>query len=205
LVNAAHAKNVTGRKKNDTDAIWLQKLHSCGLLQKSFQPEEEIRVLRTYVRQRKNLITICSDSVRRMQKALEYIAEVGYDMSKWKTPKRFAAWNNVVPNNKITGEKVIRSALMKKKNKAGQCLRMATSTLWHDRSPLGDYYRIHRAKCGGKGAVVVTAHKMSRMIFIMLRDKVEYNPDMLTQAQQDHTQRRIKQMERQLRRLKTIA
>jgi len=31
----------------------------------------EIRVLRTYVRQRKNLISISSDSVRRMQKAME--------------------------------------------------------------------------------------------------------------------------------------
>jgi len=71
LVNAKHVKNVTGRKKDDTDAIWLQKLHCCGLLQKSYQPEGEIRVLRTYVRQRKNLVSISSDSVRRMQKALE--------------------------------------------------------------------------------------------------------------------------------------
>lgn len=71
LVNAKHTKNVTGRKKDDTDAIWLQKLHSCGLLQKSFQPDDRIRVLRSYVRQRKKLITISSDSVRRMQKALE--------------------------------------------------------------------------------------------------------------------------------------
>lgn len=71
LVNAKHAKNVTGRKKDDTDAIWLQKLHSCGLLQKSFQPEAQMRVLRDYVRQRKNLIRISSDSVRRMQKAME--------------------------------------------------------------------------------------------------------------------------------------
>jgi transposase len=71
LVNAKHVKNVTGRKKDDTDAIWLQKLHCCGLLQKSFQPEIQIRVLRTYVRQRKNLISISSDSTRRMQKALE--------------------------------------------------------------------------------------------------------------------------------------
>lgn len=71
LVNAKHAKNVTCLKKDDTDAIWLQKLHCCGLLQKSFQPEGEIRVLRTYVRQRKTLISISSDSVRRMQKALE--------------------------------------------------------------------------------------------------------------------------------------
>lgn len=71
LVNAKHAKNVTGRKKDDTDAIWLQKLHSCGLLQKSFQPDNDTRVLRSYVRQRKSLLQTCSDSVRRMQKALE--------------------------------------------------------------------------------------------------------------------------------------
>jgi len=71
LVNAKHVKNVTGRKRDDTDAVWLQKLHSCGLLQKSFQPEADTRVLRTYVRQRKKLITLSSDSVRRMQKALE--------------------------------------------------------------------------------------------------------------------------------------
>lgn len=71
LVNAKHVKNVTGRKKDDTDAIWLQKLHSCGLLQKSFQPDNDTRVLRSYVRQRKSLLQTSSDSVRRMQKALE--------------------------------------------------------------------------------------------------------------------------------------
>ena len=71
LVNARHVKNVTGRKRDDTDAIWLQKLHSCGLLQKGFQPDHKTRVVRTYVRQRKNLISLGSDSVRRMQKALE--------------------------------------------------------------------------------------------------------------------------------------
>jgi transposase len=71
LINAKHVKNVTGRKKDDTDAIWIQKLHTCGLLQKSFQPDSETRLLRSYVRQRKNLISIGSDAVRRMQKALE--------------------------------------------------------------------------------------------------------------------------------------
>jgi transposase len=71
LVNAKHVKNVTGRKKDDTDAIWIQKLHTCGLLQKSFQPDSEMRILREYTRQRRNLIQLNSDTVRRMQKALE--------------------------------------------------------------------------------------------------------------------------------------
>ena len=71
LVNAKHVKNVTGRKKDDTDSIWIQKLHTCGLLQKCFQPDNEIRQLRNYTRQRRNLILLASDSTRRMQKALE--------------------------------------------------------------------------------------------------------------------------------------
>lgn len=71
LVNAKHVKNVTGRKKDDTDAMWIQRLHSCGLLQKCFQPNNDDRTLRTYVRQRKGLVNRCSDEVRRMQKSLE--------------------------------------------------------------------------------------------------------------------------------------
>jgi transposase len=71
LVNAKHVKNVTGRKKDDSDAIWIQKLHSYGLLQRCFQPEQEIRTLRTYVRHRRTLVESASDSVRRMQKSLE--------------------------------------------------------------------------------------------------------------------------------------
>jgi transposase len=71
LVNARHVKNVTGRKKDETDAMWIQRLHTCGLLSSCFQPEEDFRTLRTYVRQRKSLITRSSDEVRRMQKSLE--------------------------------------------------------------------------------------------------------------------------------------
>jgi transposase len=71
LVNAKHVKNVTGRKKDDTDAIWIHKLHTCGLLQKCFQPDNETRLLRDYTRQRKKLIELGAGSVVRMQKALE--------------------------------------------------------------------------------------------------------------------------------------
>lgn len=46
-------------------------MHSCGLLQKSFQPEGKIRELRAYTRHRKKLLELSSDSVRRMQKSME--------------------------------------------------------------------------------------------------------------------------------------
>jgi transposase len=356
LVNASHVKNVTGRKKDDTDAIWIQKLHTCGLLQKSFQPDNEIRLLRDYTRQRKNLILLSSDSVRRMQKALElmnlkihtvisdilgktgmnmvkailagernpeilcklcdprikasrediikslegiwrdeylfmleqavenyefhqkqiksceekikeqllkqvaivnqgditflndnpkkktkakpkvkknqfdfsvspylkaitginlckipgisdvtaleFIAEVGLEMSKWKSAKHFAAWLNLTPNTKITGGKIVSSKLMKKRNKAGQILRQAASSLSTNKTPIGDYLRRMRGKTGGRGATLNTAHKLARIIYTMLLNKIEYNVMMVNENHENYKQDKIMKLEKQLARLR---
>lgn len=71
LVNAKHVKNVTGRKDDESDAEWIQKLHSCGLLQASFQPDNMTRTLRSMMRHRKSLVQTSSSFINRMQKALE--------------------------------------------------------------------------------------------------------------------------------------
>ena len=71
LVNAKHVKNVTGRKDDESDAEWIQKLHSCGLLSASFQPDNMIRTLRSMVRHRRNLVHTSSTYLNRIQKALE--------------------------------------------------------------------------------------------------------------------------------------
>src|SRR5690606_39152365 len=71
LVNARHVKNVPGRKSDVSDARWLQQLHSFGLLNGCFQPDNLTRELRNYVRQRKTLVRQMTTAVQRMQKALE--------------------------------------------------------------------------------------------------------------------------------------
>lgn len=71
LVNAQHVKNVTGRKDDESDAEWIQKLHSCGLLSASFQPSNMVRTLRSMVRHRKNMVRTSAIYLNRMQKALE--------------------------------------------------------------------------------------------------------------------------------------
>jgi hypothetical protein len=71
LINAQHVKGVPGRKKTDVeDCSWLQKLHSYGLLRASFRPNDQICVLRSYIRHRSRLIENASTHVLRMQKAL---------------------------------------------------------------------------------------------------------------------------------------
>ena len=137
--------------------------------------------------------------------ALEFISETGVDMNKWKSPKHFAAWCNLTPNTKITGGKVISSKVMKKKNKAGQCLRTAAMTLSRNKTPLGDFYRRMRGKFGGKGAALATAHKLAKIMYIMIKEKKEFDPDMLQDIQKKSKERKIRQLEKQLERLKRAA
>ena len=70
LVNAHHVKTVPERKTDVNDCQWLQQLHTYGLLSGSFRPEDQICVLRSYIRQRDSLIKSASTHVQRMQKAL---------------------------------------------------------------------------------------------------------------------------------------
>lgn len=70
LVNARHVKNVPGRKTDMIDCQWLQKLHTFGLLNSSFRPADQICILRSYLRQRGNLIAAAGTCTQHMQKAL---------------------------------------------------------------------------------------------------------------------------------------
>lgn len=71
LVNSKQVRNVSGRKNDEDDAVWIQKLHSCGLLKSSYLPEDEQEALRTLVRYRKTLTLDCNRFILRMQKAME--------------------------------------------------------------------------------------------------------------------------------------
>jgi len=71
LVNAAHARNVPGRKSDVLDCQWLQELHSFGLLRASFRPGPRIAELRAYTRHRQTLVEEGARQIQRMQKALD--------------------------------------------------------------------------------------------------------------------------------------
>jgi transposase len=70
LVNANETKNLPGRKSDVQESQWLMKLHTYGLLRNSFRPSQEIRTMRTYWRQRNDLVRAAGRHIQRMQKAL---------------------------------------------------------------------------------------------------------------------------------------
>jgi transposase len=71
LANAAHVKNVPGRKTDVNDATWLAELLAHGLVRASFVPEPAIQELRGLLRTRKQLVREKASHVQRVQKTLE--------------------------------------------------------------------------------------------------------------------------------------
>lgn len=70
LVDPHRLKTVPGRKTDVVDCQWLQRLHTYGLLSGAFRPAEDIRQLRTYLRQRSMLVEYASRHIQHMQRAL---------------------------------------------------------------------------------------------------------------------------------------
>jgi transposase len=70
LVNVRDTKNLPGRKSDVQESQQLMKLHTYGLLRNSFRPSQEIRTMRTYWRQRNDLVKSASRHILRIQKAL---------------------------------------------------------------------------------------------------------------------------------------
>ncbi len=66
LINGKFTKNIKGKKTDVLDCMWIQKLHTLGLLSGSFLPDLQIEYLRTLVRHRGNLIETTSQASNRM-------------------------------------------------------------------------------------------------------------------------------------------
>ena len=71
LCNAAHVKNVPGRKTDVADSQWLCRLLEFGLLKASFVPPKAVRELRELTRRRKTLVRERAREANRLHKTLE--------------------------------------------------------------------------------------------------------------------------------------
>ena len=71
LANAAHIRNIPGRKTDVNDAMWMADLLAHGLIRGSFVPPEPVQNLRTLTRTRKQLVQEKTQHTQRIQKTLE--------------------------------------------------------------------------------------------------------------------------------------
>lgn len=71
LANAAHIRNVPGRKTDVNDAMWIADLLAHGLIRGSFVPPAPIQELRDLTRTRKQLVREIAQHTLRIEKTLE--------------------------------------------------------------------------------------------------------------------------------------
>lgn len=71
VCNAAHVRNVPGRKTDAVDAAWLAELLECGLLAGSFIPPEDIKAVRDVVRYRRKMVQQRSSETQRLGGVLQ--------------------------------------------------------------------------------------------------------------------------------------
>src|SRR6266705_2897086 len=72
LIDPRQAKRAPGRPTTDPlECQWLQRLHAYGLLAGAFRPEDQVRVLRSYLRHRHMLITSAAQHMQHRHKALQ--------------------------------------------------------------------------------------------------------------------------------------
>jgi transposase len=81
------------------------------------------------------LTTIPGISVLHVQAIL---AELGGDVSKFRSAGAFSSWMGLCPDNDISGGKVLWTGTRKVKNRVAVTLRMAAQSLRNSQSALGE-------------------------------------------------------------------
>lgn len=128
--------------------------------------------------------------------ALKVIAEVGPDLSRFKTAKHFSSWLSLCPGTKISGGKVLSGASRRTTGRLAQALRMAAVAAGRSHSALGAYYRRLSARLGKAKAIRATAHKLARLIYTLLTKGQAYVDRGQDYYERQHQQRVVKNLKK---------
>jgi hypothetical protein len=129
------------------------------------------------------------------------LAEIGTDMGRFTTEKHFCSWLGLAPHNDISGGKILRSRTLKTNNRAGHLLRLAALAAGKTKSALGAFFRRLRARLGPQQAVIATAHKMARIIYKMLKERVPYQDIGPELYDKQHHERELRHLQRKAAKL----
>ena len=124
------------------------------------------------------------------------IMEVGTDMRKFPGEKHFCSWLGLAPKHEISGAKVLKNKTMKTKNRAGQAFRMAAQSVKKSETVFGSFYRRIRTRLDKAQATVATAHAIARVVYRMLKYKVEYETISVEEYEQKYRDQQIKYMKK---------
>jgi transposase len=139
---------------------------------------------------RERLLKMCGVDVTKMDgidetTALNIVAEVGTDLSRFPSDKHFASWLGLCPGTRISGGKVLGAKTKHSVNRASQAFRQAAAALRSSKSALGAYYRRLCGRMDKGKAVTAAAHKLARLFYALMTKGQEY----VDQGQQYYEER----------------
>jgi transposase len=129
------------------------------------------------------------------------LAEVGSDLHQFADAKHFCSWLGLAPHNQITGGKVISSHRLKNHNRAGQVLIHAAASNIRAHTQFGAFYRRLKGRVGESQALIATAHKMARVVYVMLKEKQPYQGLSEREYEEKFRERELKSLQRRAARL----
>jgi hypothetical protein len=133
---------------------------------------------------------------------LKLVGELGHDFTdKFDSYKEFCCWANVTPNNKISGGKLLSSKIPKRKNQVGLILRSSANSLKANKSPLGYYFRRIQAKTGYIPAIISTANKLGRIIYTMVKNKVEFDESFISINEEERLKKKLIRTQKELEKI----
>jgi transposase len=135
--------------------------------------------------------------------AMQIVAEIGMDMSKWDTDKHFVSWLCLCPELHLSGgrRKSTNSHTQPSKNRAAAILRMCAQSLLNATCALGAFGRRMRAKKGGAHAVTAVARKLAIIVYHMLKDRRPYKDQGATYYEEKYRERMVANIRRRAKEL----
>jgi transposase len=126
-----------------------------------------------------------------------FLSEVGPSVERFATPKHFASWLGLCPDNRITGGRILSAATRDVKSRTAYALRMAAQSLQRSQSALGDYFRRMKARLGAPEAITAAAHKLARIIHHLVKHRCAYDASVFAEEEELHRKRREKYLRKQ--------
>lgn len=133
--------------------------------------------------------------------ALSIISEIGVDMSRWRTAKHFASWLGLSPGNKVSGGRRMSGKTKPCANRVAVALRIAANTLYNSDCAYGAFLRRMKMRLGSPKAITALAHKLCKLIYVMLKygheyveKGVEYYEDMYRKRRETSLDRKAREL-----------
>ena len=82
---------------------------------------------------------------------------------------------------------------------------MAANSQWRSKNELGNFYRRIKSRSGFGVALVATARKIATIWYMMQTKQEAFNPVALYEYQKTYKEKKIKQLENQLKKLRATS